>query len=339
MHTDEASLRSLKIRGIVGAGLVASWLGACGGVAESPEHTPPSDVVAACAENARIACELSDACQGGSSTLLYGSEETCAARTALSCEHRATSPGAGYGSAEIKTCIANQQAQTCEEWVGTLTPGCGFVGTRANGTNCEYGSQCASGFCDAYRYYTDGNVCGVCANPPVEGQACNSSCGGDGTVRCEHDGTAGRCVRLGAMGQACGATAHCATGLNCAIAANATIGQCLPATANEGDPCDDEVGPLCDYRRRIYCNALTATCVMAQNAGLGEICGSLADGGVAQCANSVCQPAGASAHNGKCIAFLADGAACTYGPGSIPCTPPALCAYGQCRIVGGELCD
>ena len=320
---------------------LAGWVGACGGQA-GQEFATSSDVIAACAGTAHTSCSISDSCQGGWATLTYGSLEACDERGAEACEKRAASAGKGYGVREIKTCEANQLAQTCEEWVGTLTPGCGFVGLRGNGAPCLYGSQCASGFCDEYRYYTTRNVCGVCATPPPEGGACNSSCGGDGMVSCVHDDGAatGHCVRLGARDDACDKTAPCGTGLGCAIPSGETSGRCLPTMGDVGDACDDQVGPFCDYRRRIYCNHSTSTCTAAQNAALGQPCGTLASGEIAQCVESACHAEQAEAVAGTCIAYLPDGAACTFGPGTIrQCAPPALCASGVCRIVGGELCD
>lgn len=297
-----------------------------------------NEVIAACAAFARTECDMADSCQGGVSTLVFGSAEACAGRTATACERRVTSSGESVGTTDLMTCQSNQLAQTCDEWVGTLTPGCGFIGTHANGAPCLFNSQCASGFCDDYLYYTERNVCGVCANPPAEGEACSSSCGGDGTVQCVHDGDAGYCVRLGGPRQACDAGTPCGTGLACATPAGATSGQCLPATGGVGDACDDETGPFCDYRRQIHCNRTIATCEVAQSVAPGARCGLLADGSVAQCASGACQAA-ASELTGTCVPFLQDGAVCTFGPGSTPCEPPALCASGICRIVGGELCE
>jgi len=324
---------------IVWGVLLLSGMTACGG--QSEQTALPSEVSAACAEERRTECTIAESCEGAYSSEVYGSVENCVTRSTQECEHRFVSRGTGYGATEIATCTANQQAQTCDEWIGTLTPGCGFAGKKSNGEHCLFGSQCASGFCDASLYQTERDVCGACATPPAVGDHCTSSCGGDGTVQCEHDPTgAGHCVRLGTIGESCDDVARCATGLGCAVPADAPTGQCLRTDGNEGDPCDDQIGPLCDYRRRIYCNEITHSCETAQLAAPGAACGRLADGSSARCSGGFCYATTPGATAGTCVAYLPDGSSCTFGPGvSDRCEPPALCAWGVCRIVGGELCE
>lgn len=317
------------------------WLLLCN-CAKAPDRSVgPMDVVVACEQQAAVECMREDACQGGLATLVHGSVAGCTTRLAEACERRATSSGTGYGSAELDACTAAQEAQTCDEWIGTLTPGCGSVGTKANGAGCRFGSQCASGFCDQFLLFTERNVCGRCASPPVEGGSCNSSCGGSGAISCEHDTSgAGRCVRLGLAGESCDAVAACAIGLSCAMSADVTTGLCQPATGNDGAPCDDLAGPFCDYRRGIFCNAQTHVCGVGRRVSPGGACGVLADGSFGLCAQGFCRADPANTTAGTCVAYLPDGAACTFGPGSaVSCAPPALCLSGFCRIGGGDFCN
>ena len=311
----------------------------CGGGGGAESSTVPSDVVAACAHAEMIGCTKMEACEGGWATVVYGSVDACATRLAQECERRATSPGARYGAADIQTCAANQDAQTCNQWIGILTPGCGYLGTKPMNEACRFNSQCASGFCDQYLFYTQRNVCGFCASQPAEGAQCHSSCGGDGSVSCEHapNGQA-TCARLGSPGTTCDAIARCSVGLGCVISPGDTVSRCQPAAGNVGDPCDDTVGPQCDYRRRIYCNAQLGSCAQAQNVAPGGPCGTLADGSVGQCRQGTCLGA-SSITPGTCVAYLPDGSPCTFGTGTISCTPPAICDVGVCRIVGGEVCE
>jgi hypothetical protein len=322
---------------IIWAGAIFSCVLSCAG--KSEQASVSNDLAAACAAAAQIECTMAESCEAGYATVLYGSVSACLTRSTEAYQLRAASPGAVYGVAGLDTCTANQQAQTCDEWIGTLTPGCGFIGTKGMGEPCRDGDQCASGFCDDYLYYTKRDVCGVCEPPHVEGEPCSSACGGDGTIQCEHDATGmGHCVRLGSIGQTCSDLAPCATGLGCAVSSGSTAGQCQPATGNDGDACDPELGPLCDYRRRIFCNAQTHTCATAQLAAPGEACGTLGDGSVAECADAYCPVTVSSSTTGTCVAYIPDGAACTGGSGNVPCEPRALCAAGVCRIVGGEVC-
>jgi hypothetical protein len=331
--------------GRAGQCVVLACLCACGGRSQQNDSsaapsTLPSDVVTACQNEATSNCTKRDQCEAGYEAVVYGSLGNCIARYAQWCDRRAVAPGSMPSSVQLATCTTNQEAQTCDEWIGTLTPGCGFVGTKPTGEPCLSGSQCASGFCDEFLYATERDVCGVCASPRAEGDSCSSSCGGDGSVACEFDPSGvNRCVKLASAGASCDAVAGCATGLVCAIPLAATTGQCLPATGNDGDPCDDRAGPICDYRRRLYCNAQTHVCGLARALAPGEPCGRLADGSVGECASGVCQKAASNSAAGVCVAYIPDGAHCTFGIGTVPCAPPALCASGTCRIVGGELCE
>jgi hypothetical protein len=224
-----------------------------------------ADIVAACAHEAMTECTMYDTCQGGLATIFYGSLHACATRRAQQCERNAVSPGASYGAAGIATCDASQQAQTCDEWIGILTPGCEFTGTRLNNQPCRDGSQCLSGFCDQYRLRTERNVCGVCNDRPLIGVSCNLTCGGDGSVQCVYASptdSGGVCVTLGVENASCSKTAPCSSGFGCAMPSGATAGQCVRANGNVGDPCADDVGPFCDYRRRIFCNTRVGTCAV-----------------------------------------------------------------------------
>src|SRR5450755_4851401 len=165
---------------------------ACGGRSQQSEGeapSVPSDIAAACTNEESIACMTEDSCEGGFATLIYGSVGNCISRRTRECELEVASLGTAYGAPEITTCAMNQAAQTCDEWIGTLTPGCGFNGTKAVGEPCLYNAQCASRLCDAFRYNNEREVCGVCASLPSEGDACSSSCGAEGVLSCEYAGS------------------------------------------------------------------------------------------------------------------------------------------------------
>jgi hypothetical protein len=323
--------------GVVAVALIAGPA-ACGGKSERPE--PVSDFGEVCAEEARVECARRDECQGGTATLVYGSLENCMTRQAAGCESAKSSPGESNVLEQATLCTTNQVAQTCDEWVGTLTPGCGFTGSKPLGSDCWFNSQCASGFCDEYDYYTQHNVCGVCAAPPLEGDACDSACSAYGVLQCKHDAAGnGRCVKLGALGEHCDDATSCGPHLGCAIAVSTSGGTCLPATGLEGAPCNDETGPLCAFEQLFACNAPMQVCQHAQRAEAGAPCGTLADGSTAVCSSSFCDVASDSS-SGVCVAYLADGARCSFGPSVHQrCAPPAVCANGVCAIVGGELCE
>jgi hypothetical protein len=323
--------------------VTASLVGAACGSRATGAAGVASDIAAACASSRMVECNKMETCEGGWATTIYGSVDTCVARLTVACERFAMSPGSGVTAAELSTCGANQQAQSCDEWFGIRTPGCGYSGLKVDREPCRFGSQCINGFCNQYLYRTQRNVCGVCGVAPQLGDRCDSSCGGDGSLACEYSNPSdsrGTCVASGGAGDTCGATAPCLPGLLCALpTAGATSGQCAPAEGNVGDPCDDTVGPFCDYRRRIYCNDQLGTCALAQDVEPGGACGVLADGSTGQCRGGICLGSSAGVP-GTCIAYLPDGSPCTFGPGTqSSCTPPAICDTGICRISGGELCQ
>lgn len=321
---------------------LAPTLAACGRDASnsSVEKVTP-DLAAACHDDATVQCQMTDLCEPGLATLVYGSSDTCIERLTQACEAKALSPGANYGTTGIIQCYANQAAQTCAEWLGSLTPGCGHVGTNPNGASCRFSSQCQSGFCDQYAWYTKRSVCGVCAPARMQGESCNSACEPTGDLACVHDANgAGTCTRRRALGETCSSTLPCAPGLRCPDTGGPTI--CETTTPNLGDPCDDVSGPYCNTWSGLYCSPLSHACELPRIVAFGAPCGLLNDGTRATCASGAsCLLSG---QTGVCAQYYPDGAACTYGPGIRSCTPPAICLFAQnatsgtCQIVGGEIC-
>jgi hypothetical protein len=303
-------------------------LHACGGQVRAPEASP--ELVKACRDTAAIDCERTDECGGGSATLLYGSRTECITRAALYCEKKALSPGVLRSAADIETCGSNQQAQSCEEWIGILTPGCSGAGSRPNGSACSTDAQCKSWFCDSADAYAE---CGTCAPVPGEGDPCGTWCGPIMDMQCVR----GRCVRLGQLGSACSPAAPCRSIFQCPIDSGTASGECAAASATLGETCDDFAGPFCNRVGGLFCDPASHTCaawLIAQNGGA---CGTLPDGTVAVCREGACMRTGGA--TATCTPFLADGAPCELGPGTQLCRPEATCASGRCAIVGAAACD
>jgi hypothetical protein len=328
---------ALSAPGVVA--LLWTLAAACGG--QEAGSAGPKDLLVACSESERIECGKAEECEGGLATRVYGSVEVCTARLTDLCRQAGRALGAVDAASNIAICAANQQAQSCDEWVGKLTPGCGFVGSKPDGSPCEINGQCASGFCDQIEFFTLHNVCGVCAPPPIEGGACASACAADGELVCIHDSAGvGRCVRLGQVDEVCDTAKPCASGLRCALPDGATTGVCKAVSANLGDACHDSNGPFCDYRQGAYCEPTTLTCALPVTSETGGACGALPDDTRAVCRGGegcVFPAAGATA--GTCVPFLTDGARCGSGYGVPFCFPPAICASGTCRLVGPEICE
>src|SRR5258706_372619 len=255
-------MRTLPIlvrkRVFVGCALLGA---ACGDSRPGPDVPP--EIVAACAEDATVGCAKKDACERGLATATYGSEATCIERLSRSCEQRRTSPGDARNLQALATCDANQRAQTCDEWVGTLTPGCRFAGLKPSGARCLFDAQCASSFCDAFDYPRPRAVCGACAPAPAEGEPCHSACAYFTGLQCVWDANGnGRCVRPRAEGEACDELTPCSSGRQCAKPVGASAGTCQAVSAKPGDACDDVAGPFCDYRIGADCNPSTHACAL-----------------------------------------------------------------------------
>lgn len=160
------------IRGRYWASLVrrtsAASLGAIALVCAACGATDEDEITAACIATHRVSCEMFESCLDGGATRSYGSVDVCVERLTSYCVQEVRAEGVTAGVEGVEACGAAQQAQTCDEWVGTLTPGCGYSGTQSNGTSCRHHAQCASGFCN----YTDDLACGVCEEVAREGESC-----------------------------------------------------------------------------------------------------------------------------------------------------------------------
>jgi hypothetical protein len=251
-------------------------------------------------------------------SIIFDGRAHCIERMKLVCELELVAPDVASSVADIESCAHAIDATPCG---ASFDPDdvaeCRWHGKRDAGTACGVNAQCASGFCDKR---PPSSECGTCGKLPVAGEDCPAD-------RCApgHKCVApGKCVKLVALGAACDGSAPCASGGTCVAR------KCI-APARIGDACDPlgRVGPGCT--EMITCDTKSKRCRAPALAQVGEVCG-LVGTELRPCTHAWCEAHGAE---GKCLARVADGDACTT---SESCTVPAACIRGACRLPDPRAC-
>jgi hypothetical protein len=224
-------------------------------------------------------------------------------------------------------------------------------GTLADGAGCLEDVQCATGRCEL----KSNEACGTCAPTlPVgascagdvecaEGAACASVDGSETDV-CTTTATVGAGEKCDYSARRCAAGLECTDG-ECAVRV-AAGGSCRREGECEGElACSDEgqcvvapaAGQPCAQSRCAQghgCDIEANTCKAIVVVGLGDACDLVRQCGAGSCeglsfTSSSDDPGRTTVTPGKCMAFLAPGAACGEGiEGS--CARLARCVDGTC---------
>jgi len=303
-----------------------------GGSGGSGGTVVPQAFSDACAVLHAKRCEGLEACLATLAEATEGPADDCVARWQAACE-RMYRPG--LDPADLLAC-ADALATDCDSVVRyefglgpmhalvnpATPPACSFTGELPDGSDCELGHACQSGFC----HYPDlAATCGTCTQPPAKGDPCIAGCG-HGLWCIE-----GTCVAPGELGDPCEEPGQpCHPDLWC------DEGTCDHRVA-AGAPCVVNA-PACSLGD-LVCNAETDLCEpWGPSQPVGGACGYQPDGSAQLCVSSVCE-----ATTGSCVPLKQHGEPCTQGTyWFIPtdCALPLACIDGTCQYDGDVMrCD
>jgi hypothetical protein len=283
----------------------------------------------ACQQYAAAYCKQLQSCFAFALTSVYGTESNCETRLAIACNAAGTAPSTANTPAAIASCATAAAAASCSaEYQDQVPAACsGARGSLATGAACLDGAQCKSGFCPKV------GACGTCAVAPSAGGACvNGAC--PAGLKCNGSAV---CATPATAGATCKASADCESDLVCAS------GKCTtPAKSDAACSFDGSTAPECDSIAGLFCNTSTKRCEPFKSATTGAACGlDTTTGSFTLCDSaSYCQTVDATKATGKCVARVADGAACTADGllASNPCSAPAVCDGGTCKLPNGAAC-
>src|ERR1700690_2934020 len=208
----------------------------------------------ACSALAHAQCEKRQTCSlnSFSNDYKYGSEADCETRVTPSCISNLNAQGTGQSIANIEACVALYPNYSCPDYrdnnpSGACTPP---AGSRTKGATCGAHGQCTSAFC----YVAQNQTCGVCADLPQAGTACNyiGDCGRDMVCAIPASAASGTCANLVTSGGAClTGSMPCQAGLACVgenLATN-TPGTCQLQANTLGAACDRsrKTAANCDF--------------------------------------------------------------------------------------------
>jgi hypothetical protein len=329
-----ASLAS--ITSITAVALLAPLASGATGCSSSSASTPAITADDACKQLATAYCNKLTSCTTFYSLLAFGDAATCQSRFAAQCVSGLKAPGNGSTPDTTAACAAKAPGVACVDlFADNLPAECQPVaGTVADGKACGDDSQCANKFCA----FDDAKAtCGTCAAPVAAEAACvNGDC--PKGLKCGADT---KCHKVGALNDACDDNHACAPSLTCfngkCVAPAVTGADCDPAgsTTTTHVPCDLVGG--------YWCNLTSKKCeTIALNAARDATCGlNLTTGGLTVCEpKSYCSITDTMKFSGKCVARIADGAACDAAAKTLggPCTDPAKCIDGTCKLADPSVC-
>lgn len=270
----------------------------------------------ACRELAAASCANYMTCSSFGMRLQYEDAAACVARRVPSCLAELHAPGNATTPADLSACAAAYASlKSCADYyAGRFLAPCLRPGTRPNGAPCRSWGQCASNFCPRW------GVCGQCADAPRAGSPCAFGLCGTGLLCIQE-----QCVVPRQPGETCDANL-----LACAYPFPCLNGVCAIPAATAGAACDPRVSFACDHSQGLNCDANSKTCVSVGFAGPGMPCGKV--NGV----STFCR-AGGLCVNGRCVAPVADGAACDVENGP-PCLPGSRCVDGICKLDDPNAC-
>ena len=287
--------------------------------AEATVEAGPSPTQA-CTQFATALCASIESCTPFALQVSYGDTSTCVERVTLACTPAFMVTGTQATPAQMESCAAAVQAETCDEAMDNPQPSaCNVPGSVPLTGACGSDAQCQSGYCKP----TSGSLCGTCAAHVGAGSACTVDADCSATLVCNN----ATCIGPLPVGSACSSTQPCLRDLTCIASKCATpltLGQACAAATD------------CDGKHGLYCDTKKKVCAQTQVAAAGQPCGIVsgnltACGGGASCANI-----SSTTGQGTCHPPASDGAPC--GP-SISCMPPAVCTSpARCTLPNPSVC-
>jgi hypothetical protein len=267
------------------------------------------DLDVAVARFSLAACDRIQKCDPTYIRAAHGTYDRCVERTKLLNAWIAGLPGVLQTADFFTECAAAWNNLPCGEIFSPFPiAACKQFGSLAAGDGCNFGDQCASGFCKQ-----TGFQCGVCADQPAQGSSCqvDDDCGE--AQWCMPDK---KCRTPSGMNEQCTDTQRCRLDLSCSGAV------CVASPASPGAPCDGANGLTCDfYSKGLYCTN-AKTCAEASAKATNESCAEV---------GSYCEKNGACT-NGTCVPHPADnGGACDNDSG-LYCEWPARCVDASCQL-------
>jgi hypothetical protein len=253
----------------------------------APVAVVPKTIEEACRDLALAQCEHNRTC--GDPTLISDAAvQECAKvegpRT--SCEAIAALPGSGYTTVALERCASAIRSGRCGG--GPANDDCVFKGTKAEGTPCSYGAQCASATCSAM---PGSSACGTCVPTTYVhlGDACDA-----GSTCIDSLCKDGKCQARSKLGEACDGLKYASPCIE-----GSCIGGTCTKDALEGESCQTA---SCDRSKGLTCD----------DSGSAPTCRKIvgvATGG--SCPDSLhwCEY-GAWCSQGTCKAKQPDGAPC-----------------------------
>lgn len=300
--------------------LVAAVLVLAGGLAVA--CTDPEPLTGPAASFTSAYCVRLERCRPRLLRDEFGDVASCSKRFLPSFNDELQANGTTITTAQTDACAAKLDTTPCSVLTSTIAE-CNFVGTLAAGAPCGSGYQCQTGSC--FRATNASGVtaiCGTCSARVAAGGDCT-------TANCENGLSCvqGRCLAPAAEGAACNADSQpCATPLQCfggtCVRPLAGGAPCTPVESDKPDP------HLCDSLH--FCapskdDPKVGTCTAVRHAPLGDSCGiDERAGELIACSGGGCT----SRSGGRCVADLAEGAACDPTLGG--CQVPLECLEGRC---------
>lgn len=273
------------------------WVQVDGGALVPGVVAVPPSQWSRCGLLAAAHCAALARCQPHLFEIDYDDEALCVGREQLRCSLMVSAPGSGGFAQGTAECAAIISQAACDD-VGIAGPaGCAFVsGDMQDGADCAFDNQCASKRCASK---TGG--CGRCL-PAVVAPI--------------------NCAPAGAEGSFCGYGKVCAAG------------SCI-AQGGAGDSCAGS-NAGCHHALGLVCHNVEKVCVAAPMAIAGANCNmtGISTDVIRECRDSRCMNQN-DFGAGHCVAYAADGAACTDWDGP-PCRPPAACTEGVCVLPSGS---
>lgn len=228
-------------------------------------------------------------------------------RATTACARRYGADGAQVTAADVNRCANALKAVACDAYYDFE---CDVTkGTRANNASCDVNAQCQSGNCSYDS--VDGASCGRCGAPfekaarAGEGQSCAEALCASGLVCTGEDAESAKCVKAKDAGAAC-TLGECKTGLVC------RDDKCQAPLA-DGAACTDS------YTCELTSACSAGKCTKLSYVKTGETCDDA----------HLCEKG--SCVDDKCVAPIADGAACTE-ESTASCDEYAYCISGTCQM-------
>ncbi len=308
---------------VLGLGLVT----AC---ASTTESTAPSNVDVQAFSAAQ--CDFVLRCQPLALATIFGTRDACVSELAASITPELALKGVSLSEAEAQACQTKYAGHACDD---PSTPAeCAFKGTLADGAPCASTLQCSSGNCDlAASTDSTSAACGTCKPFAGVGEDCTDANCAEG-LRCS---SAHKCVAGVAEGVACTDPSECSGSLQCVAGKCAPLfaegAACKPTTTAAGS-CNGNVGLYC---KPTIADGSAGVCAKYAFANVGEACGIDRTTFIATlCTGAQCD-ATSALPTGKCIPFVADGAACS--DTTAACAFGLGCTAGVCKRTERTTCN